>query len=79
MMQVLRLLLGGGALWIWNCFSELFPEAIELIDVYHAKEEIWDLSKVIYGSATDTSKRWTESTVQILKVGEIETWRNALE
>ena len=39
----------------------------------HAKEKIWDLSKVIYGSATDTSKRWAENTVQILKAGEIET------
>ena len=31
-----RVVLGDGALWIWNLADELFPGAIQIVDLYHA-------------------------------------------
>ena len=32
-----RVVLGDGAPWIWNLTEELFPGAIQIVDIYHAK------------------------------------------
>ena len=31
--------LGDGAVWIWNLASELFPHATQIVDLYHAREQ----------------------------------------
>lgn len=67
-----QVVLGDGAQWIWRCFSELFPDAVQILDICHAKERVWDLSKVIYGKDTDTGKQWAEKCVEILRAGEID-------
>ena len=41
--------LGDGAPWIWNRASDLFPNAIQILDLYHAKEHIWDTARQLYG------------------------------
>ena len=33
----LRVVTGDGAKWIWNMADEQFPEAIQIIDLFHAK------------------------------------------
>ena len=43
-----RVVLGDGAPWIWNLTGEQFPEAIEIVDLYHAQEKIWDASKALH-------------------------------
>jgi len=43
--------LGDGAPWIWNRASDLFPEATQILDLYHAKEHIWDTARQLYGGA----------------------------
>ena len=68
----IQVAVGDGARWIWRLYSELFPHAVQIVDVWHAKEKIWDLSKLIYGKGTDTGKQWAEKTIEILKAGEIE-------
>ncbi len=29
--------------WIWNVASELFPDAVEIVDLWHAKQHVWDV------------------------------------
>src|SRR4249919_2335361 len=41
--------LGDGALWIWNIADDQFPEATQIVDRYHAKEYLSDLGKALYG------------------------------
>ena len=36
--------LGDGAVWIWNLADELFPAATQIVDLYHAREHIHDLA-----------------------------------
>ena len=35
--------LGDGAKWIWSLATNNFPDALQIIDLYHAKEHIFDL------------------------------------
>jgi transposase len=36
-----RVVLGDDALWIWNIADEHFPDATQIVDLYHAKEHLW--------------------------------------
>ena len=55
-----RVVLGDGAPWIWNLADELFPGAIQIVDLFHAKQHLWDVAKAVYGPGTDTAERWAK-------------------
>jgi len=42
--------LGDGAPWIWNIAETHFPEATLIIDLYHAREHVSALCKLLLGS-----------------------------
>ena len=44
--------------WIWNFADEHLPDAIQIVDVFHAKEHIFDVAKAIYGPDSDLAARW---------------------
>ena len=44
---VRRVVLGDGAAWIWRLSAEQFPGAIEIVDIYHAKQHLCDVAKAI--------------------------------
>ena len=44
-----QVIIGDGAVWIWNIAGELFPNAIQIIDLYHAKGTISNAAKEIFG------------------------------
>jgi transposase len=46
-----RVVLGDGAPWIWNLAEEIFPGAIQIVDLYHAKGRLWDAAKAISTAA----------------------------
>jgi Uncharacterised protein family (UPF0236) len=50
--------LGDGAVWIWNLAAEHFGERIEIIDYYHASEHVWTLANAFYGEGSDKAKDW---------------------
>jgi hypothetical protein len=35
-----QVVLGDGSAWIWNTASELFPQALQILDRFHAKEHL---------------------------------------
>jgi len=37
-------ILGDGAVWIWNLADQHFPEATQIVDLYHAREHVHDLA-----------------------------------
>ena len=53
-----QVVIGDGAVWIWNIACELFPNAIQIIDLYHAKGTISNAAKEIFGSENDFGKQW---------------------
>jgi len=40
-----QVVIGDGAPWIWNLAAEQFPGAIEIVDIYHAKQQLCDMAK----------------------------------
>ena len=45
---LLRVVMGDGAEWIWNLAALHFPGAIQIVDLYHARQHLWDLARRLY-------------------------------
>ena len=45
-----RVIVGDGANWIWRIADEEYPGAIQIIDLWHAQEHLWTVSKALCGS-----------------------------
>ena len=65
--------IGDGALWVWGLAAEHFPGAIEIVDLYHAREHLADLSKLLYGVASRKARQWTAERLVQLDEGKIES------
>ena len=73
-----RVVLGDGAEWIWNLAAEQFPGAIEIVDLYHAKQHLCDVAKAIYGAGTDLAVRWAKDRRDELDQGRLDALLAAL-
>ena len=66
-----RVVIGDGAAWIWRLADEQFPGAIEIVDIYHAKQHLCDAAKAIYGPGTDLADRWASDRRAELDAGRL--------
>ena len=73
-----RVVLGDGAAWIWNLAAEQFPGAIEIVDIYHAKQHLCDVAKAIYGAGTDLADAWAKARQAELDAGRLRALITAL-
>ena len=64
-------ILGDGAAWIWNLAAEHFPEATQIVDLYHAREHLHDLGKLLAFMTGDTSSDWLAARSAELDAGDI--------
>jgi hypothetical protein len=67
-----KVILGDGAVWIWNIADREFPGAVQIVDLYHAREHLWDLAAKLFTSEKETT-RWAERMQASLDEGKIET------
>ncbi len=65
-----RVTLGDGAPWIWNLVQELFPGTIEIVDRFHAKQHLSDLSKALYGPTHPRASQWAKRRHEELDTGQ---------
>lgn len=63
--------LGDGAPWIWNLAGEYFPEALQIVDRFHAKEHLSDVAKALYGTPTDLGDAWAKARHAELDAGQL--------
>jgi hypothetical protein len=73
-----RVILGDGALWIWNLASEQFPGAIQIVDLFHAKQHLSDVAKAVYGPSSDLGRQWAKRRHEQLDEGKLDALLNAL-
>ena len=73
-----RAVLGDGAKWIWNLASEHFPDAIQIVDRFHAKHNLSKVAKSIYGAGSDLGAQWAHARYDELDAGDIEAVLSAL-
>lgn len=53
--------LGDGAAWVWETARTCFPQAVQILDYYHASEHVVALAKAVYtdtGTANNWAIRW---------------------
>ncbi len=64
-------ILGDGAHWIWNLASQHFPEATQIVDLYHAREHLHDLGKLLAFMLGDHHDGWLAERSSELDDGDI--------
>ena len=67
-----RAVLGDGAKWIWNIATEHFPDAIQIVDRFHAKQHLSDVARSVYGAGSDLGAKWAHQRYDELDAGNIE-------
>lgn len=77
-MAARRVVLGDGAKWIWNLADQHFPDAIQIVDRFHAKQHLSDVGKAIYGATSDLAREWARDRHEQLDAGQIEALLLAL-
>jgi hypothetical protein len=64
-------ILGDGAEWIWNLVAEHFPQAVQILDWFHATEYLMPVAKAVF-PAEEAQNDWVAQTKQALWDGMID-------
>jgi hypothetical protein len=67
-----KVVLGDGAEWIWNIADQHFAGAIQIVDIWHAREHLWDIAAKLFPSDEKQRKRWATTLIRKLNRGKIE-------
>jgi hypothetical protein len=57
------IVVGDGGPWIWGIVAQYFPSAIQIVDLYHAREHLSNLGKTLYGPASEKARQWTAARI----------------
>lgn len=63
--------LGDGAPWIWGLADEHFPGAIQIVDLYHAREHLAAVGRLVYGPASAAATDWAAGRSEQLDAGDL--------
>ena len=61
--------IGDGAAWLRRLYAEWFPNAVAVVDFFHAAEYLWAAARARYGPESDLAKRWAVRLCRLLKAG----------
>jgi hypothetical protein len=67
-----KVVLGDGAEWIWNLADQHFPGAIQIVDLFHARQHLWEVARKLYPNDAAKQKRWIMVQQNRLDKGKIE-------
>jgi hypothetical protein len=65
-------ILGDGAAWIWNIATAKFPEATQIVDLFHAREHLHDLARLLEFMLGDRKDEWLAARLDDLDYGYID-------
>jgi len=76
---LIRVVMGDGAEWIWNLAALHFPGAILIVDLYHARQHLWEVARRLYPDDPGKQKGWMKlHQKRLLERGKIEKLVEAL-
>ena len=52
--------------------AEHFPQAVHIVDLYHARQHVWKVAHAVYGRGTSQAVCWAEQVCDLLSEGQIE-------
>jgi hypothetical protein len=68
-----KVVIGDGAEWIWNIADQHFPGAVQIVDLYHARQHLWELARKLFPNQQSEQERWvTIHKDDLLDQGKIE-------
>jgi len=70
--------LGDAAEWIWNLVQEHFPQAVQIVDWFHAAEHLETVAKAVFEEQS-ARKAWLQDTRQWLWEGQLSAVIRACE
>jgi hypothetical protein len=73
-----RVVMGDGAPWIWNLTDEHFPDALQIVDLYHARQHLWNLAAQLFPSPSAPRQARTRRLQSKLDRGQIKSLVAAL-
>jgi len=73
-----KVVIADGAEWIWNLTDQHFPGAIQIVDLYHAREHVWGIARKLYPNQEAEQRRWMMIHQNLLDEGKIEDLVHAL-
>ena len=65
-------ILGDGAAWIWGIATAKFPEATQIVDLFHAREHLHDLARRLEFMLLDRKDEWLAARLEDLDYGYID-------
>jgi hypothetical protein len=68
-----KVVMGDGAEWIWNLAEPYFPGAVQIVDLFHARQHLWELARKLYPNDAVNQKAWIKvHQRRLLDKGKIE-------
>ena len=68
-----KVVIGDGAEWIRNIAELHFPGAVHIVDLYHARQHLWDVARALYPNDSVSQKAWMKvHQKRLLDKGKIE-------
>ncbi len=67
-----KVFMGDGSEWIWNIAQQHFPGAIQIVDLFHARQHLWDLARKLCPNQEAEQRRWMMVHQDLLDEGKIE-------
>ena len=53
-----KVVIGDGAEWIWNIAKDHFPGAVQILDIFHARQHLWELARLLFPTDTQRRNQW---------------------
>ena len=74
-----KVVMGDGAEWIRNLAEQHFPGAIHIVDLYHARQHLWEVARRLHPNDEVSQKAWMKvHQKRLLDKGKIEKLVGAL-
>lgn len=65
-------IISDGATWIRNICKEIFPDALQILDLFHLKENIYTYAKYLYSEEKEYTK-YAKTIINLIEQGKKET------
>jgi hypothetical protein len=74
-----KVVIADGAEWVWNQADQHLPGAVQIVDLYHARQHLWELARILHPQDERKQKAWMKiHQKRLLDKGKIEKLVSAL-
>jgi hypothetical protein len=65
----IKIVIADGAVWIWNQADQHFPGAVQIVDLYHARQHLAELAALLHAHDAAAKKLWLAPMKNLLDEG----------